>query len=148
MKKSVSIVLLLVLCCGLSLFGWIVFGDFESEPTTAVSTTVPEPAPPYTEIRQNLEDMTEAQWEAYADSLAGKSIEGWTGTVKDVDQTLGSYAVLVAVGDDDNQVSVPVDEDTALLFNKGDEVTFSGTVSSVTWVLGLVDLTLRDATIE
>ncbi len=154
MRKIFSIIVLLMLCSGLVWFASIVSGPDETSSTTADAktepnpTNTPEPVPAYTEIRENIETMTEAQWESFAETLKGKAINEWTGTVKDVDQTLGSYTVLVSVGNRDNQVSVPVEEDQALTFNKGDEVTFSGTVSSVTWVLGLVNLYLGDATIE
>lgn len=87
--------------------------------------------------------MTEAQWENYAHGLRGMRINGWTGTVRDVDQTLGRYAVLVMVGGSrDNQLTVPVSEEVALAIDRGQSVTVSGQIDSVIWVFDLIDLTL------
>lgn len=111
---------------------------------TAEPTVTPLPAPTFDELHESLSTMTEAQWEYYASNdLVGMYVDGWQGTIYDVNQTLGFYQVVVDI-QDDSQIRVEVSEEDALTFEKDQPVTVSGEIDNVSWILGLITLTLDD----
>ncbi len=118
--------------------------DRESSKPTA---SPQPPAPSFDDLHDSLNTMTEAQWENYASNdLIGLRVEGWEGTVYDVDQTLGVYTVIVDI-QDDSQVRLRVSEEDALTYEKEQAVTVYGTIDIVTWILGSISLSLDNGII-
>ena len=112
------------------------------EPTaTPEATATPAPeAPPFEEIVDNNRTMTDVQRNRYNEGLEGNTVTNWTGTVTDVDEgeVFGGFTIYISMNDDIlASVHIDVDEETALLFNKGQEITFSGNVRSVSDLLGV-----------
>lgn len=119
------------------------------------TTTIPTLAPSYKEISAKVADMTEAQWKKYLPTLSGLRIENWTGWVVDVDKSLGGdYVLWVDMDSPDDFLStqdvyIPVSDDAALEFNKGQQVTFSGIIDRASELLGNVSVHLKGgATVE
>lgn len=116
-----------------------------AEPTAAPDpTATPEPAtelPPFAELAANSEKMTDAQWNAYSDTLRGNVVTDWTGTVTEVNETLfGGFDIWINVDNDVlnlADVFIPVSEEQALLIFKDSQITFSGTVETVDNLLTL-----------
>jgi len=97
--------------------------------------------------------MTEAQWKAYLPTLKGMLVENWTGWVEEVNVVGGGYELWVDMDSPDTLFSVqdiyfPVPNDIALELQKGEQVTFSGRIKSVTEFLGSVSLHLEDVTLQ
>ena len=128
------------------------------EPTEAPTpTNTPAPiAPPYEEIRSEVESMTEAQWKAYLPALEGNLVVGWTGWVVEVDVKRGGrYELQVDMDSPDDTFSFSpqdvyfdIPEEIALELDLGEEVTFSGIIASATEFLGSVSLTLEGVVLE
>lgn len=126
----------------------------QSEPTPIPPTPVPqaEPAPPLAEIAAKKEKSTDAQWDAYAESLKGKAISGWTGTVQSVDEKVFSddFRMIVDTPDPvpgyafDLWVDVPKSD--ALNISKDAKVAVSGTIKEVDCVLTSCPIELENAT--
>lgn len=119
------------------------------------NTEIPEPtstlaplAPSFEEIEEKVKGMTEAQWKNYLPTLKGLRIENWTGRVVDVDKgLLGGYTLWVDM-DPPGAISVqdiyiPISDEIALEFQKGQQVTFSGIIESATEILGSVNINLE-----
>lgn len=101
-----------------------------------------EPAPPFAEIVDNYNDMTDAQWEAYADTLRGTYIDEWEGVVTDVDagEVFGGYSIFIDTGEDSFLSEIYVSdapEEMALSVDKDQRVVFSGVVSLASNSIGL-----------
>jgi hypothetical protein len=86
-------------------------------------------------IKANEKSMTEAQFKQFcAQQVNGQSV-WWTGWVKDVEPSRGAYRIKVDMDPPDTLFSVPeiylegVSEYNALRLNKGQKVSFSGTIS-------------------
>ena len=133
----------------------------KAEPTeVSMSTATPGPsatpvptAPPFVEIRDNVQNMTEAQWKKYLPELKGARVINWEGWVEDVDVSGSKYTLLVDMDSPDDFMSTAdvrfgVPEDVALELQKDQLVTFSGTVEKVAEFLGSITVYLQDVTLE
>jgi len=104
----------------------------------------------YTEIRNSMKSMTDAQFKAYARSLEGKKIR-WTGYVEDVKETSSAdYKLLVDMDAPEvlfsvYEVSFEVPSLVALSLNKDQQVEFEGIISSVSSMFGMLDVSLKQA---
>ena len=117
-------------------------------------TATPIPAvPPFMEIRDTVQSMTEVQWKRYLEGFDGQMIEGWTGWVVEVDQSLGGkYTVWVDMDDPETLLStqdvyIPVSESVAFELSKGIEVTFSGQIKSITELFGSLSFRLEEGAV-
>ena len=126
----------------------------EPAPPTATPTPIP-PAPPFEEMRDNGEEMTEAQWKAYSDSLKGLAVTDWEGWVSNVDkEVLGSkYQLFVDLDSPDELFSTYdvyfyIPESDALKYSREQRVRFSGVIDHVTLMLTAVSIELADATVQ
>ncbi len=124
------------------------------EPEATRGTPTPAPLLPSVGVlRANAEEMTDAQWKAYARTLRGRRVEGWTGWVEDVREGFfGGYEVWIDLEPPDVWMSVQdvyfdVPREVALLLKKDQRVVFSGTVDFVDRTLGAVQIKLKEATI-
>jgi hypothetical protein len=108
-----------------------------------------EEADSYSTIEANCAKMTDAKWNVYAPTLVGKKVTDWSGTVTEVNETLfGDYELWIDMDDPDVLLSVqdvymPCSQETAFKFDKGDSITFSGVIESVSDLLGSVSITLE-----
>lgn len=125
--------------------------DDEPKPTATIAPL----APSYEEISDEVASMTEAQWKEYLPTLSGLRVESWTGWVVDVDESLGGdYELWVDMDSPDDifstqDVYIPVTDDAALEFNKGQQVTFSGIIDRASEFLGDVIIHIKEgATVE
>lgn len=112
-----------------------------SPPTdTPPTATPPTFAPPIEEILDTVDGMTDAQRNKYNDLLRGNLVENWSGTVIDVDEgeLFGGFTVYVDMVDSQigSEVHIKVTEEVALSLNKGQTITFSGEIDSVSDFLG------------
>ena len=124
------------------------------EPTATVRPTrTPEPTEPppplvYAEVIDNHDNMTDAQWSLYRETLPGRRVT-WQGWIDEVDE---KGDVLVDMDPPDTLFSVfdvrfdiPVAD--ILEYNKDEKVTFEGTVDSVVSILGKLVFNLEPCTI-
>ena len=121
---------------------------------TATPTPAPE-APPYMEIRDKFDAMTEAQWKAYVPTLKGNTVTDWVGWIENVDKVplSAKYALYIDIDDPDVLLSIydvviPIPESEALTYNKDTRVRFSGTIESVTTLLGSLTVNVMSTAIE
>jgi hypothetical protein len=120
-------------------------------PPTAVPTEVPL-APPIAEIAANKKKMTDAQWDAYAETLKGRAVKGLSGKVQSVDTKVFSddYRMIVDLPDPVPgyafDLYVDVAKADALNINKDASVAVSGTIKLVSCVLTYCPLELENAT--
>lgn len=130
-----------------------------SSPTvipTETSTLTPElPAPPFKEIRSEMEIMTDAQWMKYTEQLKGTRVANWTGWIEDVNEkTFGGYELWIDMDSPDAvlslyEISFDIPEDLALGFRKDQAVTFSGRIESIRkGIFGECRIQLVNATVE
>jgi len=131
-----------------------------SDDTQAESTEAPPPtntpaplAPPYEEISSEVESMTEAQWKAYLPTLEGNLVVGWTGWVEEVDVVGGGYKLWVDMDPPDailstQDVYFDIPDEIALELQLDQEVTFSGTIATVSEFLGSISIDLEDVVLE
>lgn len=105
------------------------------------------------DIRNNMKDMTQAQWKTYARSLEGKTVE-WEGWVEEVkEKFFGGYEIWVDMDSPEEAMSVQdvtfdIPEDLAMKFNKNQLVAFRGTIKSVMNVLGSCQVDLENASLQ
>lgn len=125
-------------------------GDTGSNSASSSSEPIArEEAPSYETIAANCEAMTDAKWNIYSETLVGKKITNWSGTVTEVNETLfGDYEIWIDMDDPDEILSVqdvyyPCSKESALKFDKGDGITFSGVIKSVSDLLGSVSIRLK-----
>lgn len=116
-------------------------------------TNTPEPAPPFEEIRSNVESMTEAQWKAYLPTLKGLAVENWTGWVSEVNVDGKKYELWVDMDPPDSLFSTQdvyfyIPNEIALELQKNERITFSGRIKNVSEFLGSVSVRLEDATFQ
>ena len=121
---------------------------------TATPTPAPE-APPYMEIRDKFDAMTEAQWKAYVPTLKGNTVTDWVGWIENVDKVplSAKYALYIDIDDPDVLLSIydvviPIPESEALTYNKDTRVRFSGTIESVTTLLSSLTVNVTSTAIE
>jgi len=125
----------------------------ETAPTQAeLPAATDQPiAPPIGEIISNNESMTDAQRNAYNESLVGDLVIDWVGTVNDVDEgeIFGGFSVFVDMIDSNfgSEVHIDVPEDIALSLNLDQKIIFSGTIKSVSDLFGTT-VFIENATIK
>lgn len=123
--------------------------------STPEITATPRPiAPPYSEIAEKVQTMTEAQWKAYLPTLAGNSVISWTGWVSNVNvKSGGRYELLVDMDSPEelfstSDVHFDIPDDIALEFEIDQIVVFSGTIDHVMELLGSIVVYLKDVSLE
>lgn len=152
-----GLVAALFVCACICCFGLFIVDAYLPEIEAllvAEATATPAPAaPPYEQIRSQMQAMTEAQWKQYAEELKGATAVNWTGWIEDVNQkALGGYELWVDMDSPDELLSVQdvqfdIPEDLALQLQKDQKVTFSGRIDSVMNILGSCSVTLEDVTV-
>ena len=122
-------------------------------------TPVP-PAPPFEEIRRNHEamvsgNMTEAKWKNFKDPIKGTQAFQWSGRIYDVERNefSGKYWVRIDMDTTDgliniSEVSFVVPEETALSYEKGQQLTFSGRIDDIIDIMGTLEITIEDVTLH
>jgi hypothetical protein len=164
-RLAVIVLIFSILCCGYALFSGPsvqdeavvdeATGDSAQSVTRTdkpASTSTPNIAPSFSEIAENYNSMTDAQWEKYAAPIAGAYAKDWEGTVTEVDvgEIMGGYSISIDAGRDSflSEVNIgDVSEELALSLNKGQRVRFSGTIDYASNILGLT-IVLNGDTIE
>jgi hypothetical protein len=121
-------------------------------PTVEPTTTPFPPAPPYGEISENIQTMTEAQWNRYREEIEGTQVVSWTGWVEDViEKTFSSYELQIDMNPPESLLShfdvkfdIPKGEE-ALAIVRESPIIFSGRIDSIsgfsraTLVISLTD---------
>jgi len=102
----------------------------------ATATLVVIPKIEFNEITRNYETAgwTELQFNEYKDTLKGLRIENWQGNVIDVKESLfgDTYIEVDIPGTKDTvDVFLYTSKDLAISLTKGQEITFSGTISGL-----------------
>jgi hypothetical protein len=166
-KVLTTIIGVIVLgCCGLLALSAIVSGGdskkTEGSPSQAASNQNPSQstalpptlqplAPSIQEILAKTEGMTDAQRNQYSESLKGSRVEGWRGTIDDVDEgeIFGGFTIYIDMVTDNlgAEVHIDVSKEVALSLNKGQEIVFSGNIKLVSDILGIT-VFIENATIE
>lgn len=122
-----------------------------SQSSTAVPPTLQPLAPSIQEILSKTEGMTDAQRNQYSESLKGNRVEGWRGTIDDVDEgeIFGGFTIYIDMvpGNFSSEVHIDVSKEVALSLNKGQEIVFSGNIKSVSDILNIT-VFIENATIE
>jgi hypothetical protein len=151
-------------CCGLFILTLVlpssdttettVSSNQENSTPTLQPTTIPptlQPlAPSIQEIFAQTENMTDAQRNQYNESIKGARVENWTGTILDVDEgeILGGFTIYIDMLSENfgAEVHIDVPKEIALSLNKGQTITFSGDIQSVSDILGIT-VFIENATI-
>lgn len=139
---------LVVICCGASMLvglpllaGLSAVGETVATSEAVEASTTREPAPPFSEILANYREMTDAQWNAYGESLVGKRATGWEGTITEVDEgeVVGNFTVFVRVDGAEmlEDVYIDVPESTAMALRKDQRIEFSGDITTASNAFGL-----------
>lgn len=144
-KRMVRFIIVLVAC-------WLLFLACSASAAPNPSTPTPEPShPTFAELLDawNSPSLTKVQKAAVVDSFRAGRVTNWQGVVVDVNKILGSYYVWVDVpgGNDGRDVSLDVPQKEAVRYYKGQQISFSGKVASVSSFLGF-SVTLKDVTTE
>lgn len=147
MKRLLSVIVLIALCiCGaVAIF---LLGDDGGDAVATPDKS--RPAPSFDELHQNFASMTEVQWNNYKDDVKGAYVEELSGTVSDVDEMLGSYTIILYHNDDPNsRIRIPVSEETALIYERGQVLTVSGNIALVLSdeIFGGIALSMDEGTI-
>lgn len=100
----------------------------------------------FRDIVDQHRQMTDVQWKAYAKSIQWETVQ-WTGYVKNVDKSLGSVTVTVCIGSCQNYVFFDYPENEALKLNKQQNITFTGKISIVDDMFGIVTVYLDNTQI-
>lgn len=131
-----------------------VAGTLFAEAAQATNTPYPT-APSFRDIEATQANMTEVQWKEYLPSLEGLRIVNWSGWVMDVDKNFGNnYKIWVDMDDPSVLVSVQdvylngISEEDAMKINKDAQIHFSGTISSITEVLGTLIFNIEDVSFQ
>ncbi len=100
--------------------------------STKVETPTPTNTPEFSgitfyEIKEFREGATEIQWEEYKEQLKGKRI-AWSGTIDDVEKTLGSYFAWVCMDYYclNRSYFTIENEELAFSLQKGQQISFEG----------------------
>jgi hypothetical protein len=129
-------------------------------PTNPTETPIPPTvtpiplAPPFSEIKQKHETMTEAQWKNYRNQIEGTMIIGWQGWIEEVTGKEGRYIAMIDMDSPEAdilgypEINFIVSDDVALSLQIDQPVTFSGQIKSAVDVLGALNITLEHATLQ
>lgn len=159
-RKRRGCMLPLLVILGLAVVGGGIYAVTQPKPQTATNvpggTTVPitaQPGPALSELLSQKTKLTDAQWDAYAETVKGKSLTNWVGTVTSVDQKLFSndiYTMIVDVPEGAGaqalfDVLVDVGKDDALKINKGQSATVNGLISKIDCLANYCRIELTNA---
>lgn len=128
--------------------------------TTPGASTVsgtPLPAvegPTYEQYKGDHETMTDAQWAAHIKTLSGNHITNWSGWVHDVVRENDNvYRIELDQDGPDEPFAVPdvyvqIPAADATQFNKGQQITYSGTIDHIDCAFGLCRVIVRQPAIQ
>lgn len=109
----------------------------------------PHRAPSYSQIAIRRDQLTSTRWDSYANSLIGTHADDWSGRISDVSGSASDYHVTVDMdGDGVYDVRFDIDSRSAMAFNRGDPIIFSGTIDRVRRSFGYLTIDLSDVTFE
>ncbi len=97
------------------------------------------------------QQMTDVQWDAYKKKLKAQRIKDWSGLIREVGDKrflFGGYPISIDVISDCGIYYVVEDKKEALQFSKGQKVTISGQIESVSEFLGSITIYMVDETVE
>jgi hypothetical protein len=110
-------------------------------------------APSYADYRVQTKRLTGAEQDAYTQGLIGKRVENWQGIVVDVVKKLTGDGYEIRVDLDHPrgsaflpEVSIDVSKAETLQVTAGQDITFSGTIRSITCIVQLCPVELDQAT--
>lgn len=119
---------------------------------TEMPTLTPLPvAPTCQEILTAKHTMTDVQWENFQDGMGGLWIVDWTGSVEEVGDKsllLGGYPMTVRITSDCDLYFVVPDEETALMYSKGQKITITAQIDFLQEFFGFMTLHLEEFTVE
>lgn len=95
--------------------------------------------------------MTDVQWDNYKDSLCGLWVVDWQARIRDVGERswlAGGYPIHIDVSNDCSIYFVVSDEETALSYSKGQQITISGQIDFLSEFFGSITLHMEDITVE
>jgi hypothetical protein len=122
--------------------------DTKPNQTSAGESPPPEPAGLTCQtILNNKKSMTDAQWDTYKKSLEGKQFNNWYGTIQDVGDKswlAGGFPIRIDVIKDCHIYYVVEDEATAIRYSKGQKVTVSGKISSISVIFGSITVYVEE----
>jgi hypothetical protein len=162
-EKRASLTKFLVIFGVLLLFGAFSARNDSNSPSrstasgnAASSRPTPEPKPisVYSYIVGHVEGMTDAQRNTYLGSLVGGRATLWEGTVCNVTETFGNYAVEVSIDESNDDSSCnyearwSLSERAALGYEIGERVTFGGIVESVNETAGQISFHFEDVRVN
>ena len=154
-QQAIIFLLSALLICVCALLGNVLQSPAAPAPIpTATATRDPRLAPPFAEIRANVENMTEAQWKDYLPRLAGLRVENWKGWVEEVDVSFSGDEYELWIDMDPpgklfsggHEVEIPLPpvlNDSALQWEIGQPIKFSGTIVKAREFLGTVTVVVR-----
>lgn len=156
--KALAAVALVVICCIGAFAIALPFlanispnGSTASATTAALPSATNEPAPPLDEILSSYREMTDAQWNAYGESLVGKRANEWAGQITEVNEgeVFGGFTVYVQVegANFGEYIFIDVSEDVAMALRKDQRIVFSGNITAASNAAGL-GIRLNNAEIE
>jgi len=143
----VLIMILLICVCGIA----YVLRD-DTIPLSSLNYN--DPAPGFFEIRSNMDNMTEVQWEEYKEKIViGKTALNWKGYVKEVSQESSNLYEIRIDMDPPNADTIAdlffkTSDDRAKFLQKGQLIVFSGRISSVVEVFSNQFMRLENAEIN
>jgi tetratricopeptide (TPR) repeat protein len=139
-----SIISIICVCIGL-------YSKGTSHLSDIVNINFNDPAPNFYTIRNNMNELTEVQWEVYKNTyVINKTAINWSGWVEEVQQGSGdNYKVLIDMDSPDEFLSVQdiyfdLPASQAGYLQKDQKITFSGRISRVTNFLGSCQINLED----
>jgi len=146
--RGVIVILIIIsticICVGL-------YSKGSSNLSNVVNINFNDPAPSFFTILNNMNELTEVQWEEYKNSyVIDKTAINWSGWVEEVQQSSGNnYEVLVDMDSPDEFLSVQdiyfdLPASQAGILRKDQKITFSGRISSVINILGSCQINLED----
>lgn len=135
---------LVVVCCigsaviGLPVLIGLTAGGNDAPTPTAGKI---QPAPSLADVLANYREMTDAQWNSYAETLVGKRAIDWSGVVTQVDEgeVLGGFTVFVdgtGTGFSEN-IYIEVTEAVGMELEKDQRIAFSGDIILASNAVGL-----------
>lgn len=102
---------------------------------TSTSTPVPELS--YNEIIQSPKEKgwTDTQYSTYFETIKGKKVNGWSGTILEIDEWGGEPYLSLAIEPNEPEIDayIYISKDDILKVGLGQNITFAGTIDS-NWV--------------
>ena len=107
--------------------------------STPIPTSTPTPIPEFSfnEIIQspNEKGWTDTQYSTYFETIKGKQVNGWSGTILDIDEWGGEPYLSLDIEPNEPEIDayVYISKDDILKVGLGQNITFAGTIDS-NWV--------------